>query len=133
MYIQNHVAVIGDHAFTIDRIATQLDDLPGHMAACHRDHLDGERKGAKRFYQLAAIGNADKGASYRSNDFFPGQRRAAAFDQLQMLVRFVGAVNVIIKIGNTIEVMHLDTVLPQPFSRCPGAGDRAIKEPFVLC
>ena len=131
MHVENHVTVIGDHAVAVHRVAAELDDLPGHMAAGHGNDLHRQRKLAEGGYQLALIGNADEGAGYRRDDLFPGQGRATALDQLQMLVGLIGTIHIEIQSGHAVQVVDRNAVLLQAFGGGLGAGDRAIEVALV--
>lgn len=132
MDIQNHVAVVGHHAGAVNGVAAKANDLAGDVAAGHGDDFDRQREIAEKIHFFAFIGDADEGFCHRRDDFFPGQRRAAALDQLQMRVGLVGAINVKLQAAHVVQVKHLDAVVFQAFGGGFGAGHGAGKVVTVL-
>src|SRR5690606_24178503 len=122
-HVEDDVAIVGDDALAVDRIAAELDQLARHITARHRDHLDRQRKLAEGFDQLALIGNADEFPGAGGDNFLACQRRTAALDQFEAGVRFVGAVDVIVKGADRVQVENLDTVFSQSLGRGIGTGD----------
>ena len=44
-HVEDDIAVVGYHSLTIHGVATELDQLAGHMAARHRDDFHRQREG----------------------------------------------------------------------------------------
>ncbi|MNF57154.1 hypothetical protein D3C84_386710 [compost metagenome] len=132
MHVEDDVAVVGDNALAVNRVAAQFHQLPGHMAAGHGDNLHGQGEGAKHRHQLAAVGNADEGLGDGSDDFFARQGRATAFDQGQVLVAFVGTIDVELKLADGVQFVDRDPVALQARGGGLGAGDCAVEGTLVL-
>src|SRR3546814_10947203 len=65
---------------------------------------------------LGLIRNADKLAARCGDDLFARQRCAAALDQLQLRIGFVGTINVDRKLAGCVEIKHRNADLLQPFA-----------------
>src|SRR5690606_20186434 len=68
----------------------------------------------------------------RRDDLFAGQCRAAALDQLQVVVGFVGAVDVELQLGDRVQVVDRNAVPLQAFGSRLRAGHRAVEEALVF-
>ena len=113
VHVEDDIAVVGQHAFAVDRIAAELHQLAGDVAASHRDDLHRQRELAEDGYQLAGIGDADEGLGHRGDDLLAGQRGTAALDQLQALVAFVGAVDVELQLADRVQLVDRDAMFLQ--------------------
>ena len=94
MHIQNHIAVVGNNAFTINRVAAELYDFACDIAARHRNHFNRERESAEERHELGFVRNAHEFLRGRRNNLLASQRSAAALDKLQVVVGLVCAVDV---------------------------------------
>src|SRR5690606_2461547 len=74
--------------------------------------------------------DADEFARNGRHDFFACQRGAAALDQLQVFVRFVGAVDVHGDFGGGVQVDHRNAVRFQASRAFFGAGNRGVDVMF---
>ncbi|MNZ76599.1 hypothetical protein D3C78_951120 [compost metagenome] len=132
MHIENDVAVIGQHALAVHRVAAELDQLARHVAAGHGDHFDRQREGTQHRHQLAGVGDADEGLGHGGNDLLAGQGRATALDQVQVLVAFVGAVDVELQVADGVQLIHRNTMTLQACSGRFGTGHGAVEGGLVL-
>src|SRR5690606_31372435 len=128
--VQDDVAVVGNDPFPINRIAAQFHQLPGHMTAGHGDHFHGQRETSQHTYQLAFIRNTDKGFGHRRHDFFTGQGRTTALDELQALVGLVGTINVKLQLRHAVQVVYRNAVLLQALGGGFGTGDGTVEMGF---
>ena len=128
--VEDDVAVVRDHALAVDRVAAQLHQLAGHMAAGHGDDLDRQGKLPQGVHQLAFIRDADEPGRHRRHDLFPGEGRAAALDQLQGGIAFVRAVYIEIHLVDRVEIVDRDAVVFQPRGGGLGTGDRGVDQPL---
>ena len=101
-HVDDDIAVVCHHAFAVNRVAAELDQLAGYVAAGHRDYFNWQRERAQYRHQLAGIGDADKGLGHGRNDLFAGQGCATAFDQVQVFVAFIGAINVELQVADRV-------------------------------
>src|SRR5471032_2339272 len=131
-HVDDDVAVVGQHAFAVHRVAAQLHQLAGHVAAGHRDHFHRQREGAEYRHQFAAIGDADEGLGHGRNDLLAGQGGAATLDQVQVFVAFVGAVDVELQVADGVQLIHRNAVALEAGGGGFGTGDRAIESALVL-
>ena len=69
---------------------------------------------------FARVDDADEHARCRRDDFFAGQRGAAALDQATIRVTLVGAVDVQRNVADRVEIEHGDAVLLEPLRRLFG-------------
>ena len=60
VHVEDAIAVICGDAFTQYGLAAECDDLPRHIGACHRDHLDRQREAAQHIDQFAVVHDADE-------------------------------------------------------------------------
>nr|GFC38252.1 hypothetical protein [Tanacetum cinerariifolium] len=88
MNVEDDVAVVGQHAFAVHRVAAQFHQFAGNVAAGHRDDFDRQRERTQYGHQLAAVCNADERLGHSGHDLLAGQGCAATFDQVQVLVAF---------------------------------------------
>ncbi|CSG31359.1 Uncharacterised protein [Shigella sonnei] len=116
MDVEDHVAVIGHHALTVFRTTAQFHQLARHCTTCHRDNFYWQREFAQNINLLGSVSNTDKFFRNRSNDFFTGQRRAAAFDHLHVAVDFICAINVDAKAVDFVEIKNVNAEAFQFFS-----------------
>jgi hypothetical protein len=84
----------------------RLDMQPRRPGAKAVD-LDRQRKGAERFDALAGVGDDDHAFGRRRDDFFAHQRAAAALDEPQRVVEFIGAIDGEIEIGTFVQRREL--------------------------
>src|SRR5690606_24719295 len=131
VHIEDHVAVIRHHAVAVHRVAAELDDFPGDVAAGHGDDLHRQRELAEGGDQLAFIRNADEGAGDGGDDLLPGQGSAAALDQFQVPVGLVGTVHVVVQVGDIVQVIDRNPVLLEALGGGFGAGHGAIEKTLV--
>ena len=132
MHVENDVAVVGQHAFAVHRVAAQFHQLARHMTARHRNDFHRQREGAQHRYQLAGVGDADEGLGHGGDDLLAGQCGAAALDQVQAFVALVGAVDVELQLGGAVEVVDRYAMALQACCGGFGAGDGAIEVHLVL-
>ncbi len=125
VHIEDDVAVVGDEILPPHRGAAQLDQFPRHMAAGHGDHFDRQGKLAQYVDQLAAVGDADEGATGGGDDLLPGQGATAALDQLQVAVGLVGAIDIEVEFAGGVEIENRDAVTLEALGGGLGAGDGA--------
>ena len=122
LHIQNHIAVIGDKAFAIDRLTTQTHQFPRHMTARHGNHLHRKRKLTQQIDLLAAVDDADKLFRHCRHDLFPGQRSAATLDQMQVGIKLVGAIHINRQPIHAVQIQNLNAVPTQAFGGGLGTG-----------
>src|SRR5690606_19723817 len=111
--VDNDVTIVGNHAFAIDRVPAEFNELPGNVAAGHGNDFDRQRKRPELVHPFALVGNADEGLRHGGNNFLTGQGSASALDQLQMVVGLIGAVNVVSQVGNIVQVVYRYSVVAQ--------------------
>src|SRR5690606_13933915 len=131
VHVEDDVAVVGDHALAVHRVAAQLHQLARHVAAGHGDDLHRQREGAEHRHQLAGVGDADEGLGYRRDDLLAGQGSAAALDQVEVLVALVGAVDVELQAIHRVQVIHRNAVATQPRGGGLGTGYGAVEGHLV--
>lgn len=132
MHVEDDVAIVGHNALAVHRVAAELDQLTGHMAARHGDYLDRQREGTQHWNKLAAVGDADEGLGYRRYDFLAGKGRAATFDQVQVGIALVGTVDIKLQLADAVQLIDRDAMAFQALGRGLGAGHRAIECALVL-
>ncbi|VXC96004.1 conserved hypothetical protein [Pseudomonas sp. 8Z] len=132
VHVEDDVAVVGQHAFTVHGVAAQFHQLTGDMAARHGNHFHRQREFAQHRHQLAGVGDADEGLGHGGDDLLAGQRGAAAFDQVQVFVALVGAVDVKLQVADGVEVVHRDAMALQACGGGFGTGHGAVELHLVL-
>ena len=131
-HVDDDIAVIRDHTFAVNRVTAQFYQLAGHMAAGHRDHFDWQRECAQHRYQLAGVGDADKGLGHGRDDLFAGQGCATAFDQVEVFVAFIGAINVELQVADRVQFIYRNTMALKARGGGFGAGHGAVERTLVL-
>ncbi|MNJ60612.1 hypothetical protein D3C77_563570 [compost metagenome] len=111
----------------VHRIAAQADQLAGDMAARHGNHFHRQREAAEYRHALAGVGDAHERLGHRGDDFFPGQRGAAALDQFQAVIGFVGAVDVELQFADRIQVVDRNAMVFQALGGGFRAGHGAVE------
>ena len=104
MGIDNPVAAIGDKNVTV--LALSDHHLPGNAAfrkcaghgalrrrQAERNHFDRQRKTAENFDPFGIVGDHDHAIRGAGNDLLAQQRTAAALDDIERGIDFVGAVD----------------------------------------
>ena len=104
------IAIVRHAPFAIDRITAELDDFPAHITARHRNNLDRQRKLTEHTDHLRRIRYTDELFRGGSENFLSGQSGAAAFDQLQVRIALIGAVNIDRNLTGAVEVEDRDIV-----------------------
>ena len=132
MHVEDDVAVVGQHAFAVHRVAAQFHQLAGDVAAGHRDHFHRQREFAQHRHQFAGVGDADEGLGHGRDDLLAGQGGAAALDQVQVRVTLVGAVDVELEVADGVQLIHRNAVALEARGSGFGTGDRAIERALVL-
>ena len=130
-HVDDDIAVVRHHAFAVDRIATQLDQFAGHVAAGHRDHFNRQRERPQYRNQFAGVGDADKGLGHGRHDLLAGQGCATAFDQVQVFVAFIGAINVELQVADCVQLIHRNAVALEAGSGGFRAGHGAVEGTLV--
>ena len=110
VYVQNHVAVVGDEALAKFWLAAHDHQLAGHIAAGHRNDFDGQWELAQDTDFFTFVNDADKFAAGCGNDFFPRESTAAAFDQALVRIELVGAVNIDVQCSSQVQFTHMKPV-----------------------
>ena len=131
MYIQNPVAVVGDHRPSLAilvfhapiGVPAELDQLACHITSGHRDDFHRQREFTKHLNQLGGIGDADEFIRGRRHNFFLRERRAAALDHGQMTGHFVGAIDIDGEWPGVVERPHVDATGLESGGRCLRAGN----------
>ncbi len=130
-HVEDDVAVVGQHAFAVHRVAAEFHQLARHVAAGHRDHFHRQRKLAEHRHQFAGVGDADEGLGHGGDNLLAGQGRTAALDQVQVRVGFISAVNVELQVADRVQLVHRNAVALEARGGGFGAGDRAIERALV--
>ena len=99
-------------------------ELSRHVAACHRDHLDGQWKRTEAVDDLAVVDDAQEALSHLGDDLLSGERAAPAFDQVAVPGGFIGAVDVQRHRVDLVEVEHPHAVRFEPVRARHGARHR---------
>ena len=102
------------------------------MAAGHGDDFHRQREGAEHRHQLALVGDADEGLGHGGNDLLAGQGGAAALDQVQVFIAFIGAVDVELQVAGAVQVVHRDAMGLEARGGGVGAGHGAVEIHLVL-
>ena len=74
-----------------------------------RDNFDRQRKSPKCVHLLAGICNHDHAVACGGHDLFVQMRATAALDQVQLAIRFVGAVDIDLESAGGIKIEYRDT------------------------
>ena len=130
-YVNDDVAVVSHDAFAVNRVAAQLHQLAGYVAAGHRDHFNRQRKRPQHRHQFAAVGDADKGFGHGRDDLLAGQGCATAFDQVQVFVAFIGAIHIELQVADGVQLIHWNAVTLETGSGGFGARHSAVECAFV--
>ena len=101
------------------------------MAARHRDHFNRQRECAQHRYQLAGVGDADKGLGHGCDDLLAGQGCATAFDQVEVFVAFIGAINIELQVADRVQFIHRNTVALEARGGGFGTGHGAVEGTLV--
>ena len=104
----------------IDRDQHFLDQRFGGLPA-KGNHLDRQRKGPQRAHFFAGIGNHDHLIAGGGHDFFLQQRPAAAFDQVEIGIKLIGAIDRQIQPFRLVQRNHLDAQFARQ-GGCAGRG-----------
>src|SRR5690606_6423227 len=127
VHVEDDVAVVGDHALAVHRVAAQLHQLPRHVAAGHGDDLHRQREGPEPRHQLAGVVDADEGFGHRRDDLLAGKGSAAAHGQVESSAALVGAVDIELLAIHRVLVVHRNAVAAQPGGGGFGAGHGAVE------
>src|SRR5690606_2103057 len=119
-------AIVGDKAFAINRVSTELDDLSGDVAAGHRDDFYRQGKAAKDIHEFALICYADKLPCHGCYNLLPGKCSAAALYQLQVFVCLICAVHIDAELVHGIEIHDGNAQFTQAFCGFLGTGHGSI-------
>ncbi len=131
-HVEDDVAVVGQYTFAVHRVAAQFHQLTGDVAAGHRDDFHRQWEFAQHRHQFAGVGDADEGLGHGRDDLLAGQGRAAALDQVQVLIAFIGAVDVELQVADGVQFIDGNPVALEARGGGFGAGDRAIECALVL-
>jgi len=119
--IQDDVAVIRGEARAVLGVSAEADQFPPDIASSHGDDFHGEWECAQDIHLLGFIHDAQEGFRGGRQDFLPGQGATPALDQLQSLVRLIGAINIEARRLHSVKVVNGDAVSLEAF----GGGLRA--------
>src|ERR1700674_5549263 len=95
--IENLIAIVGNERTAIGLSAqfgqaAERHDLPLDNSSRKRDYLDRQGKRAEHGNNLAGVSDHHHLLRCRSDDLLASQRPAAAFDQIQLGIDFIGAI-----------------------------------------
>ena len=124
--VDDGVVVVGEVVGAPFGGAAEADGFAGDEAARHWEHLDWERESAQAVFEFGVVDDADEFATGLCDDLFARQRTAAAFDEAQVAVGFVGAVNVERECAGLVELKHTDAGVAQGVFGGDRAGDGAV-------
>ena len=126
MHVQDLVAVVGDEARPRLGPASEPHERAGDEAACHRDHLDGEREPPESVHHLRIVDDADERPRRCRHDLLASERTAAAFHEVAVSGGLVGAVHVDRKRAGGVEIDDPNPVSGEPRRSRLRACDRAV-------
>ena len=102
--VEQHVAVVGNDAFTPDRLAAELHELTRNVGARHRYHLDGQREFTENGHQLGVVDDADEPLRSRRDHLLAGERGPTPLDEHAGRGRLIGTVDIQGEIAFRIEI-----------------------------
>lgn len=127
--VENVVAFVGDERFSI--LLTE-DDGSAEMfyfATDEReregDDFDGDGEIAEHGDLLAGVGDDDKFLGSGRDNFFVEQRAAAAFDQVELWIEFIGTVDGDVDLLDFVEIGERDAEFGGGLARIDRGGDAA--------
>ena len=97
------------------------------MTAGHGNDFHRQGEVAQDIHFLGVVSDADEGLGHRGHDFLPGEGSAAAFDQFQPFVGFIGSVDVELQLADGIQFVNRNAVAFQPLGGGFGAGHGTVK------
>jgi len=106
--IDDLVAVVGDKAFAVNRITSQLHNGPRHVTSRHWYHFHRQWKVTEGGNVFAFVCDTDKFPGYCRNDLFAGQRSAAPLDQVQLRIGLVRPIDIDRHLAHHVQVFHQD-------------------------
>ncbi len=137
--IINVVAAIGDECCAI-LLAQHRRDVAlqrfggfgdasrcGGMAVLHDFY--GQRKLPQRLHQLGLIGDDDHLFRGGGHDLLDQMRAAAALDEIEIAIGFIGAIDHQIEIAHLVELGNRNAQRARLFRRAVGGGDAGDGEP----
>jgi hypothetical protein len=98
-------------------VTAEPHQLARDVRARHRNDFHRQREAAEDRYELGIVDDAHEAARGGGDDLLAGERRAAALDQMQLRVGFVGAVDVHVEVADGIQIQDLDAMLLEACSR----------------
>ena len=127
--IEDVMTFVGDEGFSIfladDYGSAELFDFAADKRQRERDDFDRYGETAEHRNLFAGIGDYDQFARSRCYNFFVKESAAATFDQVEMGVEFVGAIDRDVDMLDFIEVRERNAELSGHLSGVNRSGDAA--------
>ncbi len=123
------MAFVGDEGLSVfladDDGGTELFDFAADERKSEGNHFDGNRETAEHRDLFAGICDDDEFFGGGCDHFFVEERAAAAFDEIEMRIEFVGAVDGDVDLLDFVEVGERDAEFSGGFARVDRRGDAA--------
>jgi hypothetical protein len=127
--VENVVAFVGDEGLSVflanDYGGAELLDFAADKRQCEGDDFDGHGEAAEHRNLLAGVGDDDEFARGGRHHFFIEERAAAAFDQVELRVEFVGAVDGDVNVLDFVKAGEGDAEFSGHLARVDRGGDAA--------
>ena len=113
------------------RSTAEFDQFPRHIITRLWNDFHRQREFAQSAHEFALVGDADERVGDCSDDFLPGQGRAAAFDQGELRINFIRAIHIKRQGLHLVQIQYLYTVLLKALAGGVGTCHRSSKPVFV--
>jgi hypothetical protein len=127
--VEDVMAFVGDKGLSVflanDDGGAELLDFAANERQSEGDDFDGYWEAAEHRDLLAGIGDDHQFARRRRDDFFVEECAAAAFDQIEVRIEFVGTVYRDVDVLHFVEVGERYAELGRHFTRVNRGGDAA--------
>jgi len=127
------MAFVGDEGLAVfltdDDGGAELFDFAADEREREGNDFDGDGKRAEHGNLFAGVSDDDEFLGSRGDDFFVEQGAAAAFDQIELWIKFVGAIDGDVDLLDFVETGQRDAQFGRGFARVDRGGDAADFEP----
>ena len=111
MDVENVIAVVGNETLAPDRLTPHLEHTSGDELLRHWQDFDWQREPAEHTDELGVVDDTDEASSRAGEDLLASQCAASAFDELQVLVAFIGAVDVDVQVTGLVQCRDVKALL----------------------
>ena len=127
--VEDVMALVGDEGLSVflaeDDGGAELFDFAADERESERDDFDGDREIAEHGDLFAGVGDDDELLGGGGHDFFVEERAAATFDEIEMRVELIGAVDGDVDLLDFVKIGERDAEFECGFAGVIRGGDAA--------